>query len=72
MRTPGERQRMGLVPPQMFDYVRTELIYVSDDLHRSYVSCILNRYISPGGRLLAAEYRARETGPPGLTPYLLN
>ncbi len=48
------------VPPQTFDYVRTELVYVPDELHREYVARILDRYLPTGGRLLAAEYRARD------------
>ncbi|MDQ2743733.1 MAG: class I SAM-dependent methyltransferase [Chloroflexota bacterium] len=47
-------------PPQTFDYVRTELVYVPDELHREYVARILDRYLHTGGRLLAAEYRARD------------
>ncbi len=48
------------MPPQTFDYVRTELVYVPDELHREYVARILDRYLQTGGRLLAAEYRARD------------
>ncbi len=47
-------------PPRTFDYVRTELVYVPDELHREYVARILDRYLQIGGRLLAAEYRARD------------
>jgi trans-aconitate methyltransferase len=43
-------------PPQAFDFVRTELVYVPNDLHRDYVKRILDQYLRPGGTLIAAEY----------------
>ena len=55
------------VPSQRFDYVRTELVYVPDELHREYVARILDRYLQTGGRLLAAEYRARDNTDTSLT-----
>jgi SAM-dependent methyltransferase len=48
------------VPPMKFDYVRTELVYVPDQLQTAYVARILDLFLAPGGRLLAAEYRGRE------------
>jgi SAM-dependent methyltransferase len=48
------------VPPRKFDYVRTELVYVPDHLQSDYVARILDLFLAPGGRLLAAEYRGRE------------
>lgn len=46
-------------PVRKFDYVRTELCYVPDELHRGHVSRLLEEFLSPGGRLLVAEYRGR-------------
>jgi SAM-dependent methyltransferase len=54
-------------PDRTFDYVRTELVYVPDELRQRYASRILDRYLSPGGRLLAAEYRSRADEAPVLT-----
>jgi SAM-dependent methyltransferase len=54
-------------PPQTFDYVRTELVYVPDELQQAYVQRILNLYLHRGGRLLAAEYRGRNDTAPALT-----
>ncbi len=48
-------------PPRRFDYVRTEMVYVPDELRAAYVRRILDRFLAPGGRLLAAEYTS--TGP---------
>jgi SAM-dependent methyltransferase len=47
-------------PPQTFDYVRTELVYVPTELHQQFVSLLLERYLPPHGRLLIAEYRGRQ------------
>lgn len=55
------------MPPQRFDYVRTELVYVPNELQREYVVRILDRYLEPDGRLLAAEYRSRENTAPALS-----
>jgi hypothetical protein len=54
-------------PPQPFDYVRTELVYVPNELQKAYVQRILDRYLRRGGRLLAAEYRGRDHTAPTLT-----
>ncbi len=43
-------------PPRQFDYVRTELVYVPDELRAAYVRRLLDRFLAPGGRLLTAEY----------------
>jgi SAM-dependent methyltransferase len=53
------------LPPRRFDYVRTELEYVPDELHASFVRRILEDFLSPGGRLLAAEYRGRSVSSSG-------
>jgi SAM-dependent methyltransferase len=55
------------VPPRRFDYVRTELVYVPDHLQSAYVARILDLFLAPGGKLLAAEYRARGNEEPELT-----
>lgn len=46
-------------PPRRFDYVRTELVYVPDELHAKFIKRITHQYLEPGGRLLVAEYRGR-------------
>ncbi|MBN1436305.1 MAG: methyltransferase domain-containing protein [Sedimentisphaerales bacterium] len=46
-------------PPRLFDYVRTELCYVPNECVHSYIERILNEYLTPGGKLLVAEYRSR-------------
>ncbi len=47
-------------PPRTFDYVRTELVYVPEPLYTVYISRVLDEFVSPGGKLLVAEYRGRE------------
>jgi SAM-dependent methyltransferase len=54
-------------PPRTFDYVRTELVYVPDELHQAYVARLLDRFLAPGGKLLVAAYRTRENTAPELT-----
>ena len=53
-------------PPRRFDYVRTELCYVPDDLHWPYVRRLLSEFLAPGARLLVAEYRSRRDRQAGL------
>jgi SAM-dependent methyltransferase len=43
-------------PPRRFDFVRTELVYVPEPLQAAYVARLLADYLTPGGRLLAAQY----------------
>jgi len=45
-------------PPRRFDYVRTELDYAPPLLQRRFVERLLGDVVSPGGRLLVAEYRS--------------
>ena len=61
-------------PPQTFDYVRTELVYVPTELHQQFVSLLLERYLNPHGRLLIAEYRGIQQTEPSVTidSYLAN
>jgi SAM-dependent methyltransferase len=47
-------------PPRMFDYVRTELVYVPDELYDRYTSRLLEQFVAPGGALLAVEYSPRD------------
>jgi SAM-dependent methyltransferase len=54
-------------PPRRFDFVRTELGYVPDDVQPDYVSRLLERFLAPGGRLLVAEYREHGDRSPHLT-----
>ncbi len=55
-------------PPQTFDYVRTELVYVPTELHQQFVSLLLERYLHPNGwDLLIAEYRGRQQAEPAIT-----
>lgn len=44
------------MPPQRFDFVRTELVYVPDGLEAEYISRLLDVFLKPGGRLLIASY----------------
>ncbi|HLX40304.1 MAG TPA: class I SAM-dependent methyltransferase [Ktedonobacteraceae bacterium] len=54
------------IPPQTFDYVRTELVYVPTDLHQQFVSLLLERYLNPHGNLLIAEYRGIQQTEPAM------
>lgn len=45
-------------PPHTFDYVRTELVYIPEQLQAGYVRRLLDNFIKIGGCLLAAEYRS--------------
>lgn len=51
-------------PPQTFDYVRTELVYLPAELRSQFVIRLLTRFLNPGGKLLLAEYRSRRDPPP--------
>ncbi|MEO7000532.1 MAG: class I SAM-dependent methyltransferase [Ktedonobacterales bacterium] len=53
-------------PPRRFDYVRTELVYVPDELQQAYVRRLLTDFLTPTGSLLVAEYRARGPDAPPL------
>ncbi|HLW02622.1 MAG TPA: class I SAM-dependent methyltransferase [Ktedonobacterales bacterium] len=47
-------------PPRPFDYVRTNLEYVPDELQRQWIGRMLDEWVSPRGWLLVAEYRGRD------------
>ncbi len=53
--------------PVRFDYVRTEIVYVPDDLQRRYVERIMEEYLADEGKLLIADYRNSNT--PADTPW---
>ena len=58
---------MYWVNPGKFDYVRTELVYVPEDLQYEYLKRITEKYLSDSGKLLLSEYRSRNT--PADTPW---
>jgi SAM-dependent methyltransferase len=43
-------------PPQRFEFVRTELVYVPAGCERAYLLRLLRRVVAPGGALLVANY----------------
>ncbi len=47
-------------PPHTFDYVRTELVYVPDELYGRYAHRLLEQFVAPGGALLAVEYSPKD------------
>ncbi len=47
-------------PPRKFDYVRTELCYVPEELRKEYIERLLGNFVNDGGRLLVAEYRSQK------------
>ena len=44
-----------------FDYVRTDLVYIPEELAQEYLERIIDRYLATEGRLLLTEYRSRQT-----------
>lgn len=56
-------------PPQRFDFVRTELVYVPAAYERAYVEHLRAHYLVPHGRLLIANYGEGDPNPArGLLP----
>lgn len=47
------------ISPQKYDYVRTELVYVPEQLKKEYVDRLLKLFLTDKGKLLIAEYRSR-------------
>jgi SAM-dependent methyltransferase len=43
-------------PPARFDFVRTELVYVPGTLRRQYGERLLERFLTPRGRLIVCSY----------------
>jgi SAM-dependent methyltransferase len=54
--------------PIRFNYVRTEVVYVPDELQRKYIKRIIDTYLADEGALLLAEYRSSKT--PADVPWL--
>jgi SAM-dependent methyltransferase len=46
--------------PVRFDYVRTEIVYVPEELHKRYIKRIMDDYLADKGTLLLTEYRSRK------------
>lgn len=46
-------------PPQRFDYVRTEIVYVPANLRRRFIRRLLNEFVVPRGKLILCQYRSR-------------
>ncbi|HET7615706.1 MAG TPA: class I SAM-dependent methyltransferase, partial [Bacillales bacterium] len=46
-------------PPQHYDFVRTELVYVPLESQRDFVLRLLDAFVKPGGKLIVCEYRSR-------------
>jgi SAM-dependent methyltransferase len=49
-------------PPRHFDFARTELVYVPEDLEPAYVRRLLDRVVVPGGRLIVCGYGSPRSG----------
>jgi SAM-dependent methyltransferase len=47
---------LAWLPPRHFDFVRTELVYVPAECEKQYVEFIIENHLSPGGKLLVANY----------------
>lgn len=45
-------------PPQRFDYVRTELVYVPEEFRRQYIERLITDFLAIDGSLLVCEYRS--------------
>ncbi len=47
------------MPPQRFDYVRTELDYVPRNYRQPFVERLLAEVVDQSGRLIISQYRSR-------------
>lgn len=48
------------IPPQRFDYVRTELDYVPRNHRKAFVERLLAEMVAQDGRLIVSQYRSRQ------------
>ncbi len=46
--------------PVRFNYVRTEIVYVPEELREKYIKRIIETYLADEGELLLTEYRSRK------------
>lgn len=51
-------------PPRRFDFVRSELVYVTGQKPRDLVERMVGTLLAPGGRLIIASYGTRGGVPP--------
>jgi 8-oxo-dGTP pyrophosphatase MutT (NUDIX family) len=67
-RLPQWRERIHVgnaltwVPRRRFDFVRTELVYVPDDLQPGFVRRLLDEVVDVGGRLIVCGYGSPRSG----------
>jgi hypothetical protein len=47
-------------PPLRFDFVRSEVNVVPEELQKEYVTRLLDKFVLPSGRLLITEYRSSQ------------
>jgi SAM-dependent methyltransferase len=55
-------------PPMLFDFVRTELVYVLDDDRPRYVKQLMTNVVAPGGRLIVCSYGSARRPEPRVEP----
>jgi SAM-dependent methyltransferase len=55
-------------PPRMFDFVRTELVYVPPRRRQQLVSRLLARAVAPGGRVVVCSYGSSSGQEPRVEP----
>ena len=51
-------------PPRRFDFVRTELCYVTPACERSLLERLIDRVVAPSGRLIVCSYGSPRSGVP--------
>jgi Methyltransferase domain len=51
-------------PPQRFDFVRTELVYATEDARPAYVRRLLDHIVAPAGRLIVCGYGSASRNDP--------
>jgi SAM-dependent methyltransferase len=55
-------------PPRRFDVVRTELVYVPKEREREFVQRLVERFLTPDGRLLICSYGSSRRPAPLVEP----